>query len=79
MNQRKFLDLLDLAWQDFREDEPSAVGIIITVIRRDANDDMALQTGGNVAPEMIRHALKELAANRLDFEQSRAQPLRKAV
>jgi len=79
MNQRKFLDLLDLAWQDFRQDDASAVGLIITVIHRNEHDDMALQTGANVAPEMIRYVLKELARGHLDFEQSVAQPLRKVV
>jgi hypothetical protein len=79
MNQRKFLDLLDLAWQDFSQDEPSAVGMIIVMIHKRADDEMGLQVGSNVAPEVVRHALNELADSGLEFDRVKGSPLRKVV
>jgi hypothetical protein len=84
MQQRLFMDLLEVAWDDFHaHDRQSAVGMVIVVIHKDEQDDMGLQIGANTPPEVIQHAFRALVAS-WDagdnvFQSIEPAPIRKVV
>src|SRR5262245_20329245 len=84
MKQQLFMDILDLAWSDFHAQDPStAVGMIAIVVHRDQHDEMQIQMGSTVPPEIVEHALIQLihswATGGSAFERIEARPARKVV
>lgn len=83
MRQRQFLDLLDLAFSDFKSVDPEMIGMVIITLHRTPEDEAGIQVGSNVAPQVVRFAINELMrswkAGESTFEHYPAPPLRKVV
>src|SRR5262245_19855969 len=84
MKQQMFMDLMDLAWSDFHAQDPqTAVGMITIIVHRDENDDMQIQMGSTVAPEIVEYALASLiqswATGQSEFVRIGERPRRKVV
>lgn len=69
MKRRVFMDMLDLAWQDFKSQSPdTAVGIAIIMLHRSPDDHLEVQVGTNVAPEVVKFAFMQLVEGWLNDE-----------
>lgn len=61
MNHKLFMELVTTADADFHQGDPhTAVGTIVIVVHRTPDDDMALQAGSTVSPDVIMDALIQL-------------------
>jgi len=72
MNERQFMDIVDLAWADIKGAAPgTAAGIFTVVIHRDEDDEMSLQVGTTVPPaivvEVLEHLLDQAHRGRMKF------------
>ena len=83
MKKTTFMDLLDVSWQDFKAIDPDALGMAIVIMHKDRQDELAVQMGSNVPPEMVKYALTSLvmswAEGYNDFTQVPHRRKRKVV
>lgn len=54
------MDLLDLAWQDYKHQDRDIIGMIVITIHRRHDDEIGLQVGSNVPPPVVEYAAREL-------------------
>jgi hypothetical protein len=83
MKQTTFMDLLDVAWQDFKAHSPDALGLAVVIMHKDPDDELAVQMGSNVPPDVVKYAFTSLvmswAEGRNDFTQIPHRPRKKVV
>lgn len=83
MKRKLFMELLDVAWQDFHQAEPEALGMVIVIVGKSPSDEIEVQLGANVPPAVVEHAFQSLvdrwAKGGSPFHQIKPAPLRKIV
>jgi hypothetical protein len=83
MKQTTFMDLLDVAWQDYRAHAPEALGMAIVIMHKDHDDEFSVQMGSNVPPEVVKYAFTSLvmswAEGKNHFTKVQPRPRKKVI